>query len=593
MSRPNRYVFLMLLCIVAVAALAYMLRERLIEAFQHNPGLNAGILAVLGIGILFTFFQVFRLYPEIAWIDQYRRGGQELSGTRAPRLLGPMAAMLGERRGRLNLSTMSLRSLLDGINARLSESHEISRYLIALMVFLGLLGTFWGLLGTISSVGAAVTNLSVGTGDPAALFTQLKNGLTAPLTGMGTAFGASLLGLSGSLVLGFLDLQAGQAHNRFFNELEDWLASQTRLTPAGIATESGDTNVPAYLQALLDQTAEHLEQLNHTLVVSDEGRTLTNNRLEVLNDRLEALVNRMTNDQQTLLRVAETQAELRPFLAKLVDVAEQDGFGIDETSRRHLRSIDDKIGQLQFRVGGPGGGGAMVPAPMPAAAGGGDPGLARQIVSSFEAFNTYLANHQQLLLRISDSQADMLQFVARLADMAERGGVGLDERTRQHIRSIDSQLGRLQEQSVPAHIQALLVQTAESLDNLQRSVVGGEELRMQSEQRMHRLNESMTQLAGSLSSDRSPLARIAEAQDQLRSLIGRLAEATERSGAAAAGGGGGMDEMTRHHIRNIDAYLSRLLEELSVGRQYTVQELRNEIKMLARTITAIAEETGR
>src|SRR5262249_23133324 len=155
MSRPNRYVFLMLLCVIAVAGLAYMLRERLIEAFQHNPALNAGILAVLAIGILFTFFQVFRLYPEITWIDQYRRGGQELAGPRAPRLLGPMAAMLGERRGRLNLSTLSLRSLLDGINARLAESHEISRYLIALMVFLGLLGTFWGLLGTISSVGAA------------------------------------------------------------------------------------------------------------------------------------------------------------------------------------------------------------------------------------------------------------------------------------------------------------------------------------------------------------------------------------------------------------------------------------------------------
>jgi hypothetical protein len=584
MSRPNRYVFLMLLCVVAVAGLAYMLRDRLIEAFQHNPGLNAGIMAVLAIGILFTFFQVFRLYPEITWIDQYRRGGQELSTTQAPRLLGPMAAMLGERRGRLNLSTMSLRSLLDGINARLSESHEISRYLIALMVFLGLLGTFWGLLGTISSVGAAVTNLSVGTGDPAALFTQLKNGLTAPLTGMGTAFGASLLGLSGSLVLGFLDLQAGQAHNRFFNELEDWLASQTRLTPAGIVTESGDTNVPAYLQSLLDQTSEHLEQLNHTLVLGDESRALTNNRLEVLNDRLEALVNRMTTDQQTLLRVAETQAELRPFLAKLVDVAEQDGFGIDETSRRHLRSIDDKIGQLQFRGGGTAG--AMVPAPS---AGGMDPGLGRQIVSSFEAFNTYLANHQQLLLRISDTQADMVQFVARLAEMAERGGVGLDDRTRQHIRSIDSQLGRLQEQSVPAHIQALLVQTAESLDNLQRSVVGGEELRMQSEQRMHRLHESMAQLSNSFASERSPMARIAEAQEQLRSLIGRLAEATERS----ASGGGGMDEMTRHHIRNIDAYLSRLLEELSVGRQHTVQELRNEIKMLARTITAIAEEQQR
>jgi hypothetical protein len=574
MSRPHRYVLLMVIGVLAVLGLGYLLKAPLIEAFSHNPPLNTGIFVVLAIGIIFIFFQVFRLYPEIAWIDQFRRGGQELSTTRPPRLLAPMAAMLGERRGRLNLSTVSLRSLLDGINARLDESHDTSRYLIGLLVFLGLLGTFWGLLGTVSSVGAAVANLTVGTGDPAALFSQLKQGLTEPLSGMGTAFSSSMFGLSGSLVLGFLELQAGQAHNRFFNELEDWLSSQTRLTPAGLVTEGGDQSLPGYMQSLLDQTADHMEQLNRTMMIGDEARTLANNRLEVLNDRLEALAGKMTSDQQLLVKVVETQSELRPLIARLADVADQDGFGIDEASRRHLRGIDEKIGQLQFRSGG-----------APVAGGGGGADISRQVIDSFEALNTYLANHQQLLLRLSETQAETMQHVGRLVEIAERSGVGLDDRTRQHIRSIDSQLARQQEQSVPAHIQALLVQTAESLDSLQRSVVGGEELRLQSEQRLMTLNDSMTKLAGSLSGDRTLFARLSETQDALRPILAKLAEAGDRGAA------GGVDEATRHHIRNIDAYLARMLEELSIGRQYTVQELRNEIKLLARTITAAAGGT--
>jgi hypothetical protein len=309
------------------------------------------------------------------------------------------------------------------------------------------------------------------------------------------------------------------------------------------------------------------------MMIGDEARTLANNRLEVLNDRLEALAGKMTSDQQLLVKVVETQSELRPLIARLADVADQDGFGIDEASRRHLRGIDEKIGQLQFRSGG---------APV---AGGGGADISRQVIDSFEALNTYLANHQQLLLRLSETQAETMQHVGRLVEIAERSGVGLDDRTRQHIRSIDSQLARQQEQSVPAHIQALLVQTAESLDSLQRSVVGGEELRLQSEQRLMTLNDSMTKLAGSLTGDRTLFARLSETQEALRPVLAKLADSGDR------GAGGGVDEATRHHIRNIDAYLARMLEELSIGRQYTVQELRNEIKLLARTIAQAAGAT--
>jgi hypothetical protein len=152
---------------------------------------------------------------------------------------------------RFSSSAASLRSLLDGINSRLDESHDISRYLIGLLVFLGLLGTFWGLLKTIDGVAGTLSTISVA-GDATQLFDQLKAGLQAPLAGMGTAFSSSLLGLAGSLVLGFLELQASQAHNRFFNELEDWLAGQTRLSSGGPLGD-GEQPIPAYIQALLEQ----------------------------------------------------------------------------------------------------------------------------------------------------------------------------------------------------------------------------------------------------------------------------------------------------------------------------------------------------
>ena len=232
MSRPTRHLVLMIACIIAVAAVAVLLWPQLSRAYSHNPALNAGIFAVFLIGVVFIFWQVLRLKREIVWIERFRSGDPTLSTDRGPRLLAPMAAMLRDRKGRFSLSAQSLRSLLDGISSRLDESHDISRYLIGLLVFLGLLGTFWGLLKTIEGVAGTLSTISVA-GDANQLFDQLKSGLQSPLAGMGTAFSASLLGLAGSLVLGFLELQASQAHNRFFNELEDWLAGQTRLAPAG------------------------------------------------------------------------------------------------------------------------------------------------------------------------------------------------------------------------------------------------------------------------------------------------------------------------------------------------------------------------
>jgi hypothetical protein len=344
MTQPIRYLIRMLVCVVAVILLAILLRGPLLEAYSHNPWLNTGIVAALVIGIIFIFWQVLRLRPEIEWIERFRTGRLDGVDYREPRLLAPMAAMLAGRKGKLSLSTMSLRSLLDGINARLDESHDISRYLIGLMVFLGLLGTFWGLLQTISGVAQTLSTISV-QGDANQLFEQLKSGLQAPLAGMGTAFSSSLLGLAGSLVLGFLELQASQAHNRFYNELEEWLSSMTRLSSAGPIGE-GDQSVPAYIQALLEQTADSLDNLQRTMARGEDGRVQANNNLNALVDRLGTLTDQMRTEQQLLISLAETQSDIRPMLARIGDLAAQGGFGIDETSRYHLRNLDIQMNRL-------------------------------------------------------------------------------------------------------------------------------------------------------------------------------------------------------------------------------------------------------
>jgi hypothetical protein len=307
MTLPRRYLIRMGLFLVAVAIVVGLLSPTLLTAFRANVLLNGLIMAVLFVGIVFSFRQVTLLWPEVTWIETYRRDRQLLSQLRPPRLLAPMAAMLGERKGDLRLSTIAMRSLLDGIGSRLDEARDIERYMIGLLIFLGLLGTFWGLLQTIDSFAGVIASLSIGSGDMAAAFDDLKTGLQAPLGGMGTAFSSSLFGLGGSLVLGFLELQAGQAQNRFYNDLEDWLSSVTRLSAGAVG--EGDQSVPAYIQALLEQTAESLEALQRTLSQGEDSRAGTNENVIALTERLGTMTEQMSGEIRLLSRTIAALAE--------------------------------------------------------------------------------------------------------------------------------------------------------------------------------------------------------------------------------------------------------------------------------------------
>jgi len=345
MTRPTAYLVRMAAFVIVVGALAGLFAQALLPYFMGNPWVNGIILAILAIGIIYIFHRVWLLNHEVAWFDKFRKSQGDLTTDEMPRLLSPMATMLGAGRGgRVSLSPVSLRTLLDGIGTRLDETRETSRYMIGLLVFLGLLGTFYGLLETVQSVKGVLGGLTLGGNDVAAAFAELKERLASPLGGMSTAFSASLFGLAGSLVLGFLDLQAGLAQNRFYNELEEQLSGYTRLTGGGPSVELGEASVPAYIQALLEQTADSVDALQRTLARGEESRIAANAPLLALAERLGTLTDQMRAEQSLLLRLAEQQLELRPVLQKLADAVASNA--PSDEMRAHLRAIETYLARI-------------------------------------------------------------------------------------------------------------------------------------------------------------------------------------------------------------------------------------------------------
>jgi hypothetical protein len=308
LSSPRIFLVRMLVFLVLCALLVVVLYKQIIVAFFANPGLNALIGLVLAIGTILSFRQVIRLYPEVAWVNNFRIADPGLAVARHPTLLAPMAAILGgERTGRMTISQQTMRHLLDSIATRLDEARDISRYMTGLLVFLGLLGTFWGLIETVGSVGKVIDGLKVG-GDAGALFDTLKEGLAAPLGGMGISFSSSLFGLAGSLILGFLDLQSSQAQNRFYTDLEDWLASTVR-------EYSGETAASAGASGDLQNA---IERLRSTMEEGGNNRGTTA-AMANLAEAIQGLVAHMRTEQQMIREWADGQGEQNREIKKLLE----------------------------------------------------------------------------------------------------------------------------------------------------------------------------------------------------------------------------------------------------------------------------------
>jgi len=309
LSSPRIFLFRMLVFIILGGLIAFLLYKPIQTAFMANPALNGVIIAVLLIGIVLAIRQVARLYPEISWVNNFRLADPGLAVERPPVLLAPMAAILGSRVGRMAMSPQLMRSILDSIATRLDEARDILRYMTGLLVFLGLLGTFWGLIETVGSVGSVIQGLKPG-GDAASTFDTLREGLAAPLSGMGISFSSSLFGLAGSLVLGFLDLQSSQAQNRFYTELEDWLSTTVydhAAEPSGAVTA-----MPMEMRGAIEKLRDAVEQ-------SGSGKQASV-AMANLAEAIQGLVHHMRTEQQMIRDWVDGQAEQQREIKRLLEV---------------------------------------------------------------------------------------------------------------------------------------------------------------------------------------------------------------------------------------------------------------------------------
>jgi hypothetical protein len=307
LSSPRIFLIRMLVFVILVGLVGFVLHKQIEVAFMANPGLNALILGVEAIGIILSCRQVLRLYPEIAWVNNFRLADPGLAVDRAPVLLAPMAAILGSRVGRMAMSSQLMRGILDSIATRLDEARDISRYMTGLLVFLGLLGTFWGLIETVSSVGGVIQGLKA-SGDAGSMFDSLRDGLAAPLSGMGISFSSSLFGLAGSLVLGFLDLQSSQAQNRFYTELEDWLST----TVYDHAAEPAAAGVTGEVRSAIDRLRDAVD---HVEAGKSSSAAMAN-----LAEAIQGLVHHMRTEQQMIRDWVDSQAAQQREIKKLLEI---------------------------------------------------------------------------------------------------------------------------------------------------------------------------------------------------------------------------------------------------------------------------------
>ncbi|MFG1294372.1 flagellar motor protein MotA [Xanthobacter variabilis] len=324
LSSPRIFLVRMLVFLALCAALAAVLHRQIFAAFLNNPGLNGVIFGVLAIGIILAIRQVARLFPEVDWVNSFRLADPGLAVARTPTLLAPMAALLGDRIGRMAISQTTMRSILDSIGTRLDESRDMARYLTGLLVFLGLLGTFWGLLETVSSIGQVISALQVGP-DSGSVFEDLKSGLAAPLGGMGLAFSSSLFGLAGSLVLGFLDLQAGQAQNRFYTDLEDWLSTTVRdldrLPGAERPAEGSALLALPAPSADMEPLIGAINRLEKTMAEAGSQRVIS--AMSHLAESLQGLVTHLRSEQVLIKQLIDTHGRQQEDLRHLVERLEK------------------------------------------------------------------------------------------------------------------------------------------------------------------------------------------------------------------------------------------------------------------------------
>ncbi len=310
LKSPAIYLVKIVVFLVIVALVGVILSSSIITFFWANPFINSLIILVAAIGIVLSFRQVMRLTPEIKWVNSMQDG--TMARVRQPVLLAPVAGLLRDKLGETVITPSSMRSILDSVGNRLDEAKDTSRYLTGLLVFLGLMGTFYGLLSTVGSVGDTINALNTSTTDTATLFANLQHGLTEPLKGMGTAFSASLLGLTGSLILGFLDLQASQAQNAFYTDLEDWMTSMTELDHPMTQMQATGLGVDG------EEMSAIIDRLGSTMQNSDSSQNAIRAMAELARG-IDGLVKHIRAEQADLRIHIEEQGDTNKKLRELIE----------------------------------------------------------------------------------------------------------------------------------------------------------------------------------------------------------------------------------------------------------------------------------
>ncbi len=592
MTNPMPYLVRMLLFLAAVLGLAYYLHEDLLRVFRNTPDLDSVILLVLLLGIFFIFRQVVLLWPEINWLRrfQHREENSPVPASDRVNLLAPLASMLGERQDQLRLSPTAARAVLDGIATRLDERRELARYLIGLLIFLGLLGTFWGLLQTIGAVADAINGLQVSAGDAVTMFAKLKGSIEGPLKGMSTAFGASLFGLSGSLVLGFLELQASQAQGRFHTELEEWLARATSLSSPALPSEA-PAGASAYVEALLERNAEGLDAVARTLLRIEESRQSSVGAGAELVQRLSSLAETMRTQQNLLARFTELSIEMRSAVNRLGD---RTGAEADrEALAAHQRNLEANLNrlieeQVRSRVA-----------------------LADEFRGGFGKLSdraTDEADRETLMARQREIEAQVAKLAEEtsrattqvteevreaVAKLADRGGAEDADRAAERAaiadsqREMEAQVAKLAEDNARhqsdliAELRNMAVRVADrtaaeadrdALLAHQRTIEGqvgrlSEELQNTTQ----RLSERPADTAGNeqlLDRQRGLEGQIEKLAEELRGVMARLAERPTTDAER---------ESLALHQRNVEAFLARLSDENTRARGQLLEELNKAV----------------
>ncbi|MAC61917.1 MAG: biopolymer transporter ExbB [SAR116 cluster bacterium] len=355
MTDPRKYLIRMIMFIIVVFAIVIILNKPLIDAFNANTAINGLISVILLIGVLFLCRQTIRLVPEKKWIENIQ--DQNKSPTE-PVLLAPLAYMLGKETSLINfsISAAALRSVLDGVAGRLDENREIARYLIGLLIFLGLLGTFWGLIGTVSSVSNVISGLNFGNQETSLVFSNLQKGLETPLEGMSTAFSSSLFGLAGSLILGLLDLQLGQASGRFYQDLENWLSSSVKISNNQLSNSFTNENI-SYSDSLTESSALHLSELASALTTIEADRSRLLHQITELNTQLRRLADQIENENsiQKKLPVIEAQLqsiseEARNNYSSQIDIIKQETRSLGNSIKKSKAQEGNKHKNIKLRA---------------------------------------------------------------------------------------------------------------------------------------------------------------------------------------------------------------------------------------------------